>query len=282
MNNHDKVKQAFSGLQAPDDMAEKVMKKARGEMPEKTHRPYRIGRVAIVAVVLVLTAATALAAVIPSILQIGKSFWNDTAVVSEVRIFPISEELRKYINDTEWEVIDESSPDSYSSIVDYPKGYPSFSSLDEAGAFFGVQFPKNTMLTEFVNFSGDEERGPVRSNIAYHERKDEAGVFVLTTYMLDTENAISFQYLFSCGTNTNETVAYERMDIAKFDEERHNIQKYTSPVNGIEAVLYTVDPELSSAVFSLNDISHYMSSFYWQNLERDPYDIFKEIIDAYE
>ena len=33
MNNHDKIKQAFNGLKAPDDTAEKVIKRFNGAAP---------------------------------------------------------------------------------------------------------------------------------------------------------------------------------------------------------------------------------------------------------
>ena len=276
MNNHDKIKQAFSSLKAPDDMAEKVIKRARGEAPARTRRTYNIGRVAIVALICVLTTVTVFAA-IPGLLKIGKSFWNKDVVVSEAGVYPISEEFRKYINANEWKQLDKNDPDSYSLITDYPNNPLRFSSLDESAAFFGMQFPANMLLSEFA----PNDREPIKSHIMYNEKNDNAYVDLFADCMLDTGEIIIVQYRFYCGISNDESVAFRRGNHTGFDEELNNIQNYISSVNGIEAILYT-DDSINYAMFSLNDVSYTLSDVFFDYSENNAYNIFEEIIDSFE
>ena len=161
---------------------------------------------------------------------------------------------------------------------DYQNNFLYFSSLDESAVFFGVRFPGNTILTEFA----PDERGTVKAHIAYHEKNDGAYVDLFTDYILGTGETIIVQYRFYCGTNKDGPVAFTRGNHTGFDEEINNIQDYKSPVNGIEAILYTDDSGISNAIFSLNDVSYSLSDFFFLHSESNSYEIFKNIIDAFE
>jgi hypothetical protein len=266
---------------------------AENATPKKTRRPYQyIGSVTLVALLITLTSITVLAAVFPGILQIGRSFWNNGTVVSEVGTHSISEEFRNYINTTEWTLLSENSPAGYSGT----KNRLEFSTLDEVAVFFNVQFPKNTMLTNFTNFNGFEydnmdiyNRANITSHILYNEKKDEALVYLFANHILDNGKIVIIYYGFNFGGSNNEPVNFSySVGWTGIDEESGDVQSYTSPINGIEAILFKNDSEFrttSYALFSLNNISYYLNTFSIPvslTDENNSYNILKEIINAFE
>ena len=322
MNNHDKIKQAFSGLKAPDDIAEKVIKNAMGETPKRTRRPYNIGKVVLVAIALfILTTTTVLAAVLSGIIKIGVPYWEEYSVgVETAGVYPISENLRRHINNNDlWEIQTWGENNEYKYMNSMGLNAPVLSSTDEAAVFYGVPFSENPMLNEYVRSVKTDPEGNiissdeylVRSYIGYYKEEEieTADISLFTMNKLDTGEQIAIHYRFFCGTNMNANAGSSTMyayvkngtnietdvpiaseNYVKIDEESSKIENYISPVNNIEAILYTVYRDINSsiyschAVFALNGISYNMTVFSADiNFEQysNPYDIFKTIIDAY-
>jgi hypothetical protein len=309
MNNHDKIKQAFGSLKAPADTAEKVIKNMRGESPGKNRRPYHAGRVALAAVIIFsLTAVTALAAVLPGILRIGAPYWEEEFIgVETAGVYPISESLRGHIgNPDKWQVWTWGENNENSFIYSTDANAPALSSIEEAAEFYGVPFPKNPMLNEYsktmYGTDGKKYETSVMSHITYYENEENntetVAVYLFAQNKLETGEEISMAYKYVGGTDmsisASQNMSYSSavddiINILTFDEKQNNIQNYISPVNDIEAILYTVDmgghnghPFYSwNAAFAINGIYYKMTVRSHTGFEKEPYDTFKSVIDAY-
>ena len=280
-----------------------------------------VGKTVLVAIIILSLMSTAvLATVLSGIVQIGTPYWeNDRVGVETAGVYPISENLRKYIiNPDSWEQQLWGENDEYQQSHIPAVNLPVLSSMDEAADFYGIPFPKNPMLNEYlpsdrVDLEGHTnipEEYLVNSTVHYNENEESetANIFLFATNKLDTGDRIGIIYQFICGTNTDATASTSPMyiksganiavgeiisaeDLVKIDdEERNDIQNYISPVNNIEAILYTVwhddnNPIYSYyAIFAVNGIAYNMSVYpndidskYYNN----PYDTLKAVIDAY-
>ena len=285
------------------------------------HKKRPIGRVVLIAIMIfTLTSATAFAAVLSGIVKIGTPYWeNDKVGVETAGVYPISENLRKYINNADsWEVFKLEENDEYQYKYIPGLNLPILSSMDEAADFYGVPLPQNPMLNKYipspkVDLEGHTNRPDeylVNSTIYYDKENEEteiASIFLFAINKLGTGEEIVTSCKFICGTNTDMTASFapayikgdanidagiiSEEDFVKIDnEERNDIQNYISPVNKVEAILYTVYFNaddlypLYQTIFAINGIAYNISvhlndiNFEYHN---NPYDTLKAIIDAY-
>ena len=250
-----------------------------------------------------------------------KPYWEENMVgVETAGVYPISENLRSHINNPDlWgEVQTWGENEEYKSMYNTDLNAPILSSINEAAVFYGVPFPENPMLNEYVPFVNLPDEYLVSSHISYYEDEETetADIFLSTMNKLGTGELFT-HYRFVCGTNMNANTGSSmryfksgeikygyfqnqsntniQIDVpaesyVKIDEESSNIENYISPVNDIEALLYTVDYGYDSysnlschAIFALNGITYFMTIYpYDIGVSYNAhYDTLKAIIDAY-
>ena len=284
------------------------------------HKKRPVGKVVLIAIMLfTLTSATALAAVFSGIIKIGTPYWQEDKVgVETAGVYPISENLRSHINNpNSWTITTYGENNEYEFKHIMGVNLPILSSMEEAAAFYGVPLPQNPMLNKYipspkVDLEGHTNRPEeylVDSTIHYDKENEEteiASVFLFAINKLGTGEEIVTYCKFICGTNTDATASFapmysnsnavmgevipEEIFVKIDNEERNAIENYISPVNKIEAILYTVyfsaDDDsypYYQAIFAVNGISYIISVYNPadNDFEYNPYDTLKAVIDAY-
>jgi hypothetical protein len=236
--------------------------------------------------------AFAVASMIP-----GSVFWgtilgidgaDDEGITAVVNAHPFGTNFREFVDNAEWESRDEIEPDLMLMLANSDN--PNFSTFNEVATFFDVQFPSNSILDRFqIEKLGDIA---IRSRILYHPENDVARVnlnysYLLMPWLVDevpltSQLSLMFIVRFDVDDNFTEPLEFTH----GFAEDFDFIEHYTSPVNGINAVIHYVE-EFSSywAVFSINDIVFQISlqgNIYEPEDKSLYFDTLKLIIDAFE
>ena len=158
--------------------------------------------------------------------------------------------------------------------------------LDEAAEFFGVTFAKNPLVPEWAN----EQRA---ASIWY---KPNTGDVLVTLFALDyysyNDKTISIDYSFRLTYNEGSgNVSFGVHYLSSPDDDGSDLdvdfEYYTSPVNGIEALLLNPFDNLFEGNPGLTPYSVFVAQFSLNNIFYDisgdfSFDILKEIIDAFE
>ena len=277
-NNHEKIKQAFGNIKAPENMAQKILATGGTQAFRTPKRNNKLIRVMLIAVISVFMTATALAVVIPELLQGGRIFVRETEdmdylkAAADLESHTFSENLRKYIQNTEAWYVDEDN---------FKTGYQAeFNSFEEASDFFG--FP-------IIMPDGFEYESTVRAWIIVDTKNTEKDSAVVNLFArlsdIAGENPSSLFY------HANFAVGYQpdggTVEFASWLQPEELSEIYVSPANGIEAAVIVHIPDeinASSNVqfnFSINEV-FYMCSMYDVNAGRENaiIEILKNIVDS--
>ncbi|MCL2519093.1 MAG: hypothetical protein FWF15_11070, partial [Oscillospiraceae bacterium] len=220
MNNHDRIKQAFGRLKAPDGLEEKILEE------RKPQRRYRISRVVLVWIILALLTTNVLAFGLPALER-----WSERSgkiimprsghIQMETEVLPFSENLREFIqnNEPRW---------TYEILKNSTNTFPcelyllSFNSIEEICEFFGIS----------VILFGFEDVSQINGMLFYYTELDAASVS-LSLRENEFSNIWCTLGLDICDAgpqNMGWMVGSENTEI------------YVSPVNGIEAAIDYASP----------------------------------------
>jgi len=266
MNNHDRIKQAFGGLKAPDGLAERIV-----TVPQKR---LKIGRVVLVGIILVLLTTNVFAFVIPAI-QRNRTFVDGTEekilIISEAIPHSFSENLREYLQNN-------VPTDIYQDDEILSKRYEiTFNSFDEASEFFGISFIQPILGFEWL----------IKGIIFAHTKNDSAFVYLFTEAVYDSGIQCTVRFdINDCSNESREVGHYIESQIAG------NTELYISPMNGIEMAIVTFDlsdyfeqnqiiPQSQVAVqFSIDDIIYHYTITEDKQAVDDYIDSLKGFIDS--
>lgn len=267
MNFDNAYHQTIKEIPIPDGLQEKITLSNRGQK-RKPVKP-----LLIVAAIMVLSVTTAFAAS-PWLFEIGKTIWKNGTATSEADAYPISPALREYISTQEWPMLPDGSNVSIEELHD---NYPHFSSVDEVNNFFGIALTKNEMLVD-LQATFDESSPCILSIIDYEPQSDDAIVTLLADAKLSNRDEVFGKYTFFCYGTDKDDVDRWVNNKYKIDENSGNVQNYTSPVNGVEAILSRSGSSgVGYADFAINNISYHLTV----QSTIDPYETLKAVIDAY-
>jgi hypothetical protein len=304
MTTHDNIIRELQGCmhnKPSDGLKNRIINNAAIKTTEKYAFKRRVGMrgamaAAIIIVVTMLFGGVALAAVS---LITGNTFWGVLfvdrdgsgieGVTSVANSHPFSEAFREFVNTEEWESVDENEPSLMLLLAN--SNNPTFSTLDEVADFFGIQIPRNTILDRHA-FDTFFEDFNIRSSIMYHPEYDEASVLLNFFYLLSPEDILDLEDESRFLSKTNAMVGIRfivRDETGGANDFRFGyggesdiIEHYTSPRNGIEAVLHYWEGTYV-AVFSVNNLIYDILLTDRHEADSSVYfDTLKAIIDAFE
>jgi len=300
MNNHDKIKQAFDGLKAPGNMAEKILANTESKTMRAPRRNNRLIQIALVAIISVFMTVTVFAVVAPEMISevlSGRLFVRETdnpeypvKITTEMTAYPFSEKLREYIQNNEGGPLNEGEP-----LHEYLLRYDiMFDSFEEISDFFDVPISSFGHIPNLNMFNEDGTKANVfsiRCVMVVYPEKDSAYVHFSATVSLEAEkkfDELSFVVLMACFDINGWSDSYpfgKPFEYVIFIRPEDNLKEiYTSPVNGIEAAIYT-RPVLGPIImFSIDDILYEITltpALYnkYDNID-ECVELFKNLVDS--
>ena len=256
MNNHNKIKQAFENIKAPDNMAERILSGAENKTTENPRRNHKLIRVALVAAISVLMTVTVLAVVVPEVLS-GKFYAHEkdnSFLVLSTKNHSFSDEFREYINNTPSEHVD-----SDVDMEDLPRHWfdKRFYSLEEAADFFKVPLISSDKL-----YSALYNEIGIDTWIIYHAKEDFARITLSAAVYLNNDNDYVGQIAIRLKVDDNPDEFGDR-DMGMVFASNEIIESYTSPANGIETLItenagtFFGEPRVTLTIhFSVNDVMY--------------------------
>jgi hypothetical protein len=257
-------------------------------LAEKT-RLNPVYRVVLAAAVVVLLTGTALAASSGLLMRIpewigGLSIDGSKTAVVEGYSLPFSDEFRAYIDAGDW--MREDSWDGENSYLTFAEDLE-LTSLASVSEFFNVQIAQNSLI-------------PIENNdvykvlVGYDPIFHTARIFVFSNSILNGDKSVSVTHRFGVSDDVDEIINFSSAYYDHLITEEVMEYYYTSPVNGIEALMLPYSPRLARAVFSLDNIIYelHIEAGIMQLNDNTPYnldigvaidavELLKEIIDSY-
>ena len=265
MNNHDKIKQAFGDLKAPDGMAEKILANtgSKSTIVRNPYWKYHINKLAVIAIVCILMTTTALAIAFPELWRIGRLSIHGVidgsiGILSENSVYPFSENLREYIEQNENKALEGSVHEAYEI---------TFNSFEEASDFFGVPIAK-------INFKHEL---PVIGTVFFDTEEDSATV--LLSAMENSHSGNEYRVFF--GINECSSEPFNLLVRGSDDGTIEDTEIYISQATGIEAAIaFHSKYRYGSLTFSLDDVVYSINMRTGYENFDELADIFKNIVDT--
>jgi len=263
-------------------------------------RPIR--RAILIAATIAILTTTAFA-VSPGLreafLNTGRVFPSDDGITVETVIWerlPISETLRLYLetHDCEQEVFYGLDGSESVAITMYycTQGFESYS---EVAGFFGIDILHSPLLTESITRSYRNEVAKIGASMSYYGLNPEQSIHVNVNseylYGDYESNIITLSADFNLWDQSviqdGEWNPKEQPSILHYQPDAVNHETYTSPVNGIEAVIGIININNSAfsraiAVFTVSNIQYSVMAglFSSDYSTAQTIDVLKEIIDS--
>ncbi|MCL2082141.1 MAG: hypothetical protein FWH04_02745 [Oscillospiraceae bacterium] len=279
MNN--KVSDSLSKIKTDEPSHERILSNIletvhSGRTPKRVvHRPVRKAILIAAAIAVMTTAVWAVATGFGGLwfgVEIGTEFFTQT---DKMPAYPLSTELREYINTTEAEVdeIDGWAWDTYNR---------SFDSWNEASDFFGVPISLSTLPLKGAVEGRLSDFG--KSYYNEGERYDESERYVYVTLDATLEKDVNCLVNF----HISNKKGFENGMVMLEDGQTGEPTYYTSKANGIKAVIWvrTEDHDDAGYVYAqfIRDNALYTISYdasladYGDNVAQG----LKDIIDTFQ